>query len=123
MNNLEFLRSTGSMPGTPTVSTAAYSTFPSPYGAPAPAPAGAVPSAVPDPYAQTTISHPGGAMQVAGAPVGAQPTGQPAGIPGKGIHSIAFVTCFLEIKLFSAFVERAIIYFSQILKGQSNFQN
>jgi len=73
------------IPGThTTVSPAAYSTYPSPYGAPVPT--GGVPQAVADPYAHTAaVSPPGGTVQVAGTPVGAHTAGYPAGIPGNGL--------------------------------------
>lgn len=90
-----------SVPGTPTAvstATAAYTAYPSPYGSPAPVPAGSVPPVVADPYAQTAVAAPpGGTVQVAGAPVGAPPAGQPTGVPGNWKYSITvgvkFILC------------------------------
>ncbi|XP_060581684.1 DAZ-associated protein 1-like isoform X3 [Ruditapes philippinarum] len=66
----------------PTSTAVSYSAYPSPYGAPVPA--GAAPTvAASDPYAQTALAHPQGAVQVA-APAVAPPTGQPGGVPGYG---------------------------------------
>lgn len=80
-SHLQVASTLAQVPGTATsVASTAY-TYPSPYGAPAPA--GAMPPAVADPYAQSAVAPPGGAVQVAGAPVGVPPTGQPAGIPGN----------------------------------------
>lgn len=76
------------MQGAPApVSTAVtYSAYPSPYGATVAA--GAAPSvAGADPYAQSALAHQQATVQVA-APGVPPPTGQPAGVPGKILHSI-----------------------------------
>ena len=92
----------------PTSTAVSYSAYPSPYGAPVPA--GAAPTvAASDPYAQTAIAHPQGAVQVA-APAVAPPAGQPGSVPGKSVSSFIVKQVMLRALLVACIMLKVIVY-------------